>query len=288
MTTTKVQLRTTDEFMADYAPVYQPLYPLLMGKSQSYSEEVGKINFNRVTAVGDIRAKHITPKDTEIRQFAINEGKKVFKKYFLANQFTMSSLQDQSSTEDVVSQVLDEHQKQADELILLGEGTSVANVVNSGLYWSSDANYLLEGSTQILKANAYLPDLHAKLITSKIKADLVAGRKLVIFYGASMMPIVNGLYASSAQPFKSALQAVLGANYSMAELPADITPAGANGWMIVNLDQVKLHYTVLPVLKAQGVNDEKMYSWFNFMMGSMMLEVLASKAIIRQPTTFEP
>jgi hypothetical protein len=38
--------------------------------------------------------------------------------------------------------------------------------------------------------------------------------------------------------------------------------------MIVNLDQVKLHYTALPKLKAQGVNEEKMYSWHNFIMGS--------------------
>ena len=288
MGTNKVVLRTTEEFMADYTPVYQPMYPLLMGKSQSYSEVVGKINFNRVTAVGDIRAKHITPKDTEIRQFAVADGKKSFKKYFLANQFTMSALQDQSSTEDVVAQVLDEHQKQADEILLLGDGgTSGSDVVNNGLYWSADPNYVLETSKEIDNANAWLTDLHAQIVTSKIKADLVAGRKLVVFYGALMMPKVNGLYAASAMPFKGALQQVLGANYSIAELPADITPANANGWMIINLDQVKLHYVTLPQLKDQGVNDEKMYSWFNFMMGSMMLEVLASKAIIRQPVTFE-
>jgi hypothetical protein len=88
-------------------------------------------------------------------------------------------------------------------------------------------------------------------------------------------------------PFKSALGQVLGANYSIVEMPADVTPSGTNGWIIVNLDQVKLHYTVLPQLKAQGINEEKMYSWHNFLMGSMMLEVLASKAIVRQPVTFE-
>ncbi len=109
----------------------------------------------------------------------------------------------------------------------------------------------------------------------------------MIFYGSTMMPKVNGLYAASSMPFKTALAQVLGASYSIAELPSDVTPSGANGWMIVNLDQVKLHYTSLPQLKAQGVNDEKMYSWHNFVFGSMMLEVLASKAIIRQPVTFE-
>ncbi len=187
----------------------------------------------------------------------------------------------------MIAQVLDEHQRHADDLLLLGEGTSASNMINNGLFWSNDPNYVLESSVEVDNANAWLTDLHAKIVTSKIKADLVSGKKIVLFYGATMMPKVNGLYAASAMPFKSSLQQVLGSNYSIAELPADVTPSGANGWMIVNVDQVKLHYTTLPKLAAQGVNEEKMYSWHNFLAGSMMLEVLASKAIIRQPVTFE-
>ena len=285
--TDKIVLRTVEEFMSDYQPIYQPIYPLLLGKSQSYSEDVGKIDFKRADTVGDIRARHFTPKDTELKQIASKEGSKTFKKYFFANQYIQSNLQDSQGNEDVIAQVLDEHQRHADELLLLGEGTAGNNVVNNGLFWSADSNYVLESSAEVDNANAWLTDLHAKIVTSKIKADLVSGRKVVIFYGADMLPKVNGLYAASAQPFKSSLQAVLGANYSIAELPADVTPSSSNGWMIVNLDQVKLHYTTLPQLKAQGVNEEKMYTWHNFLMGSMMLEVLASKAIIRQPVTFE-
>lgn len=288
MSTNKIVLRTAEEFMQDYKPVYQPFFPLLLGgKSQSYSEEVGKIDFKRLEAMGDLRMKHITPKDTEIKQISAREGTKTFKKYFLANQYTQSELQDQQGIEDVIAQVLDENNKLADDLLLLGEGTSASTMINNGLYWSADANYVLESSIEIDNANAWLTDLHAQVITSKIKADLVAGRKLVVFYGSSMMPKVNGLYAASAMPFKAALQQVLGSNYSIAELPAEVTPSGANGWMIINLDQVKLHYTTLPKLKAQGVNEEKMYSWHNFLAGSMMVEVLASKGIIRQPVTFE-
>src|SRR4051812_26135560 len=133
MATNKVLLRTVDEFMADYTPVYQPIYPLLLGKSQAYAEEVGQVNFKRANTVGDIRAHHITPKDTEIRQIAVGESSKAFKKYFLANQFIQSLLQDQQGIEDVVAQVLDEHQKQMDELILLGEGTSNSTMFNNGL-----------------------------------------------------------------------------------------------------------------------------------------------------------
>jgi hypothetical protein len=79
----------------------------------------------------------------------------------------------------------------------------------------------------------------------------------------------------------------LGADFSLAKLPSQITPSGANGIIIANLDQVKLHYTALPQLQKQGTNDEKSYDWFNFLMGSNMLEVLAMGGIVRQPLTLE-
>lgn len=286
--TNKVALRTVEEFMADYTPVYQPIFPLfLQGKSQAYSQEVGKLDFKRLDAKGDLRLKHITPKDTEIKQIAAAESSKTFKKYFLANQYTQSELQDRKGIEDVIGQVLDENNKLADDLLLLGEGTSASTMINNGLYWSNDPNYVLENSIEIQNDNSWLTDLHAQVVTAKIKADTVSGRKVVFFYGATMLPKVSALYATSGRTFKAALAEVLGANYSIVELPADVTPANANGWIIANMDQIKLHYTVLPQLKAQGMNEEKMYTWHNFLAGSMMLEVLVSKAIIRQPCTFE-
>lgn len=285
--TNKVVLRTVEEFMQDYQPVYQPVYPLFLGKSQAYSEEVGKMDFKRVNTVGDIRAKHITPKDTEIKQIAANEGSKTFKKYFLANQFVQSALQDQRGLEDVVAQVLDEHQKQADELLLLGEGTSNSTMINNGLFHSNDANYVLENSVEVDTDADPLIDMHTKLMSNVLDSDVLAGRKALIFYGADALAKFNALYAAQPVPFKRVLSEVLGPNYSLVQLPAAVTPAASNGWIIANLDQVKLHYTTLPQLKDQGVNDEKMYAWFNFLMGSMMLEVLASGGIIRQPITFE-
>jgi hypothetical protein len=287
--TNKVALRTVEEFMTDYTPVYQPIFPLfLAGKSQAYSEEVGKMEFKRLDAKGDLRLKHITPKDSEIKQVAASESSKYFKKYFLANQYRQSELQDRKGIEDVVGQVLDENNKLADDLLLLGEGTSASTMINNGLYWSDDANYVLESSIEVAKASdgSHIVDLHAQVVTAKLKADLVSGKKIVFFYGSTMLPKVNSLYAASGRTFKAALAEVLGSSYEIAELPADVTPSGANGWIIVNMDQIKLHYTTVPVLKAQGVNEEMMYSWHNFLAGSMMLEVLVSKAIIRQPTTF--
>lgn len=289
MSTNKIALRTVEEFMSDYTPIYQPIYPLFLGKSQQYEAKAGKMDFRRVNTVGDIRAKHITPKDSELRQLAVMEGKKSFKKYFLANQFTLSEFQDREGVEEVVAQVLDEHQIQMDEMFLLGEGTSGSDVINNGLFWSADANYTLETSAEVQKDTdaVYLADLHAKVVTSAEKANQVAGRKIIMFYGSLILPLFNSLYPTGVKAFKIALAEVLGAGYSFVQMPTACTPSGANGWIVANLDQCKLHYSALPQLLDQGNNAEKMYLWFNFMMGSSMLEVLAKDAIIRQPATLE-
>lgn len=284
MNTNKIALRTVDEFMSDYTPIYQPLYPLFLGKSQSYATEVGKMDFRRVQTVGDVRAKHITPKDTEIQQIAVMEGKKTFKKYFLANQFTSSHVQDRQGWEEIIAQVLDEHQIQMDELFLFGEGSSNSTMLNNGLFWSNDPNYTLESSVEIALSDR-LYDLHAKVVSTAQKANQVAGRKVVIFYGSDILPLFNSVYETAVKPFKVALQEVLGSNYSLAEMPEASTPSGANGWIIANMEQTKLHYTILPKLLSQGSNEEKMYYWANFIMGSCMLEVLAKHGIIRQPAT---
>lgn len=287
MSTNKPVLKTVDQFMEDYTPVYQPIYPLFLGKSQAWSEEVGKMEMRRVTTVGDIRTKHITPKDTEIAQVNVTESKKTFKKYFLGNQFQLSEFQNSEGVADVIAQVLDEHQKQQDDLFLLGEGTSNSTMVNNGLFHSNDANYVLESSVEIDTDADPLLDMHTKIVTTATKANKIAGRKMLMVYGADALAKFNSLYASQPIPFKRTLSEVLGGNYSAVEMPADVTPSGTNGWIIANMDQIKLHYTVLPSLKKQGINDEKGYAWFNFLMGSMMLEVQALNGIIRQPCTFE-
>lgn len=283
MNTSNVALRTVEQFMADYTPIYQPVYPLLMGKSQSYSEQVGQLDFRRVQTVGDIRAKHVTPKDTTIRKIAVSESKKSFYKYFLANQYTISTLQDQQGTEEVVSMVLDEHQKQMDELVLFGEGTANNNVVNNGLFYSADPNFTEESSVSVASTDR-LYDLHNKVVANANKAEQLSGRKVIIFYGTNILPLYDSLYPEAVVAFKKALLDVLGADYSTFRMPPEITPS-AHGWMIVNLDQVKTHYTAVPSLKEQGTNSEMGYNWFNFLMGSTMVEVLAKNAIIKQPAT---
>lgn len=286
MSTNKIVLRETNEIMADYKPSYQPFWPILLGNSKSYPEVVGKVNFKRMEAVGNIRAQHYNPKDTHIHQIAAVEKSKIFKKYFFAAQFVQSTLQDRDQNEDVIKQVLDENNKFQDDLVLLGEGTSASDMVNNGLFWSNDANYLLESSTALASTDGHLPALHASVVAEKIKADSVSGQKVVVFYGSTMLAKLSGVYSTSSQPFRDVLQKSLGANYSIVELPSEVTPSGANGFMILTLDQILLHYTTPPKLDDQGVDARNKEVWHNFLMGSTMVEVLAYKGIIRQPHTF--
>lgn len=289
MPTNKVMLRSVEQFMADYVPTYTPIYTALLGNSQAYSEEAGKVSFNRLEAVGDLRAKHITPKDSVMQQISVIESSKTFKKYFLANQFVQSALQDNSRTEQVIAQVLDEHNKQMDDLLLLGEGTNANNVVNNGLFWSGDSNYTLESSVDYGDISADpLVDLHKQVMVTAQKAKQLDGQKLLMFYGSTLLPFYNSVYTATSMPFKTVLSQVLGSEFALAEMPSDTTPSGANGWICITLPQVKLHYTSLPKLAAQGVNDEKMYSWHNFLMGSCMVDVMALNGIIRQPAAYNP
>ncbi len=286
--TGKIVLRSADEFMADYVSKYRPIYPLFMSNSQSYALEVGKLNFKRMEAVGDIRNKHLTPKDSHIHQLSAVEKSKVFKLYPEASQFVQSNFQDKKQNEDLVKQFLDEHQRQYDEMFLLGDGTASNNVYNNGLFWSADANWTEEsGATVDGDGVDPLIDMHAKVMATAEDADLIAGRKVIIFYGEDILARYNGVYAATSMPFKKVLKETLESNFSLAKLPADITPANANGWIVANLDQCKLHHSLLPKLIDQGVNGEKMHSWHNFAFGSCMLEVLASGAVIKQPATID-
>jgi hypothetical protein len=285
--TNKIVLRDADQLMADYVSKYQPLYPLFMQGGVSYPMEVGKLNFKRMEAVGDIRSKHITPKDTHIHQLGAVEKSKSYKQYPLASQFVQSNFQDTRQNEDLVKQFLDEQEKQFDELFLLGDGTASNNVVNNGLFWSGDANWVENSSAEIDTDADQLIGLHAKVLEVAEDADLVSGRKIILFYGDTVMAAYNSVYAASSRAFKAVLREALEKNFSLGRIPAAITPAGAAGFIIANLDQVKMHHQGVPKLLAQGVNEEKMHTWHNFVMGSTMLEVLASGSVIKQPLTFE-
>lgn len=284
MSTQKIVLKSTEELNLGYTPTYQPLWPLVMAGAQTnqYAPQVGQVTYKKLEAVGDIRAKHITPKDTEMALIAAGESSKAFKKYFLGNRFVTSNFQDQQGVEDVIGEVLDEQNKQLDDLLLLGEGSAANNVVNNGLYWSGDPNYTLESSAAI-SATDRLYDLHSKVMVTAAKADQIAGQKMLIMYG-NVKPLLNSLFPSVAASFRQKLVESL-PGYDIVEMPDAVTPSSSNGWIIVNKGQIKVNYTAVPQLSGRGFNEEEQYYWFNFLMGSLMVDVKVANGIIRQPTT---
>jgi len=287
--TNKIALRSIEEFMTGYKPAYRSIMPLFLGNAVKYSVEVGKVDFKRAETIGDLEAKIVSPKDSELHMIGSKESTKTFKKYFLGAKYVQSNLQDTKGYEDVVAQVLDQHNKQSDALMLTGGGTSDGSVLNNGLFYSGDDNHVTNSSYEVQKdANGeHLADLYAKVMQLLLEADQVDGRKLVMFYGANVTAKVTGMFGLTNVPFTKALQDGMPAGYSQAIMPSAITPASSHGLLLVNLDQVKLHYSLLPGIFGQGVNEEDMYAWTNFLMGSSMLEVLASGAVTKQPLTFE-
>ena len=287
--TNKIVQKSIEQFLNDYTPTYNPIMPLFMDNAVQYEQAVGEQKLTRLTAVGDLRSKFHGPKDTELHQLGAKSGSKTFAKYFFASQFVNSELQDSQGLESVQGEVLDEHNKQADELLMLEEGTAANNVKNNGLYWSADPNYILETSVQVAKATngTHFAGLYALIASELQKADdLADGKKIVLLYGDAMIAKYNGLLPDTNSPFPKVLADGL-TDVEFVKVPTSIVPAGASGFIIVNMAKKKLHYILLPTIKAQGVNEEKMYAWYNFLMGSSMMEVLSYGGIIRQPVTFE-
>lgn len=286
--TNLIQLRSVEQFNAAYKPSYNPILPLFIrANAVKYAVEAGKVNFTAVETIGDLENKFLGPKDTELHQIGAREGSKTFKKAFFASQYRQSAFQSNRGFEDVVAQVLDTHNKQADKMFLTGEGTANNNVVNNGLFYSSDPNYVSQSSLQIAKdaGGNHLAALYAQMVSDIQTAQEVDGELLVMMYGATSIAKFNGLFPTNSNPFAKVINDAL-ETVSFAKVPAAMNLSGS-GYIIVNLDQTRLHYTQLPQIRAQGVNEEKEYAWTNFLMGNTMLEVQAPGAVYKQPLTYE-
>lgn len=286
MATNKLIVNSTEEFMAAYRPKYNPLYGLLLARSKQYPLEMGSVKMTKSTAVGDIRAKRITPKDNILSQITVSSGSKSFKKYAFGNQYIQSEFQEAGDIDGIVAQVLDEHQKQFDEITLLGDGTAANNVINNGLYWSGDANYVLNSSAAISASPNAQTSLYAKIQEVLSAAREVSGPKAIVLYGATTLSTYDSLMPDAETSFKSVLKDGLEVSETVIRMPKDITPSSSNGFIVISLDEVMFHYLTLPKVLNNGVNEEKLHSWHNFVIGSSMVEVEAPGAIIRQPLTF--
>jgi len=278
--TNKIVFRSVEEFMNNvYTPRYTPLMALFLDGAKQHEAAVGEAKYNQISAMGDIRNRNVGPKDTELYQIGASASGKSFKKYFLGSQFIQSELQDRDGYEDVVAEALDEHNKHNDEIFFGGDGQ------NNGLLVSSDANFTLRVSA----AATTLDALYSEIIAEALVANEIEGRKVLLYFGDTMSARFNSLFTETKAPFSAALsEADAMAGYDFIKVPTAQLPASlaGGGFAIVNMDKIQVHYMMLPEVNNQGTNEEKNYTWTNFLQGSSMVDVKTKDAIIVQPLTF--
>lgn len=282
--TNLIVFRSVEEFMSGFTPRYTSLMALFLDGARQHEAKVGEAKYSQVSAMGDIRSRRITPKDTELHQIGAGPGSKSFKKYFLGSQYIQSNLQDRQGYEDVVAEALDEHNKHNDEIFLGGDGQ------NNGLLVSSDPNFTLRSSVQIAAGTdgTHLDALYSKIIEQMLIANEIEGRKVLLYFGDTMSGKMNALFGETKVAFSSVLSdADAMANTDLIKVPTAVLPASlTGGFAIVNMDKIQVHYMLLPEVNAQGTNEEKNYAWTRFLQGSSMVDVKTKDGIIVQPLTF--
>lgn len=277
--TNKIVFRSVEEFMGGFTPRYTSIMARFLDGAKQHEAAVGEAKYSQVSAMGDIRSRVVTPKDTELHQIGAGPSSKAFKKYFLGSQYIQSNLQDRQGYEDVVAEALDEHNKHNDEIFLGGDGQ------NNGLLVSSDPNFTLRSSA----AATTLDALYSEIIAEALVANEIDGQKMLLYFGDTMSARFNALFADTNRAFSSVLlEAEAMEGYEIAKVPTSVLPASLSGggFAIVNMGKIQVHYMLLPEVNNQGVNEEKNYAWTNFLQGSSMVDVKTKDAIIVQPLTF--
>jgi hypothetical protein len=278
MSTGYPNVKSTTEFLKDYVPTYKPIFPLFLTKGKKHAEEIGQAISKRYEAVGDYRMAQITPKDTLLRTIGCGERSKTFKKLFLMNQFELSGLQSQDAQSEIVKQVLDEGSKQFDEGLWLGGGTSDATVVNDGIFWTLDANrQTLVTADHSALSTTLMSALLGTILSSWDTANQIAGEKILIPYGdvkSKMFEILSGS--------TTLMKACEENGVKLAMVPDALIPASNHGILIINLDQVVVHYTAIPKLDDTGFERKSKVFWTNFLQGNTMVDILVYGGIMKQ------
>lgn len=277
--TNKIVFRSVEEFMAGFTPRYTPLMGLFLDGARQHETAVGEAKYSKIEAMGDIRSRVVTPKDTELHQIGAGSSSKAYKKYFLGSQYIQSNLQDRQGYEDVVSEALDEHNKHNDEIFLSGDGQ------NNGLLVSSDPNFTLRTAPGNITT---LDALYNEVVAEALVANEIEGRKVLLYFGDTMSTRFNALFADTNRAFSAVLgEAEALSEYDFIKVPTSVLPASlTNGFAIVNMGKIQVHYMLLPEVNNQGTNEEKNYAWTNFLQGSSMVDVKVKDGIIVQPLTF--
>ena len=187
------------------------------------------------------------------------------------------------------NQILRQLSIQFDKSAFGGEGG------NNGLIVSSDANVHVPSSAEIpvVSGNGFNQIQKIKEVATNLNLlvnTYTASNNLsVFFYGAALLAFLgkitegqeNDVLFHIRQAFKN--KNVNFVELSSLSLPSSIT---TNGIIVASNDLVEVEHCGLPIIEAQGVNEEKNYYYANYRLGSVQIKPEVKGSIIRQAITF--
>lgn len=277
--TNKPVIKTSEEFAEGYSPVYSPIYPLFLSGAHAvaYERVEGKHTVKGVEALGDMFAKKFTAKDTLKHQLHGKATSFQFDKNFYLAEYKTGKNQSTEGDQSLVNEFLDNQNVLLDQLLLFGDEG------NQGLYTNNSSNYVTEGAiANIDPANKR--EFFEAITATADEADKLAGSKILMLYGETTRKLWRaGLFETGVASVRDRLMTALGPEYTPIVLPSQVTPM-AEGWMIINLNQIKVHHHGAPWMEP-GEDASARKRFVHFLIGSVGVELKQVGAIIKQEVT---
>lgn len=187
------------------------------------------------------------------------------------------------------NQILRQLSIQFDQMAFGGEGGNV------GLIAGSDSNIHTPSSAEIpaISGNGFNQIQEIKEVATNLNIlvnNYTASDNLsVFFYGSALLSFLgkitegqeNDVSYHIRQAFKN--KKVNFIELSSLSLPSSIT---TNGIIVASNDLVEVEHCGLPIIEAQGINEEKNYYYANYRLGSVQIKPEVKGAVIRQEITF--
>lgn len=186
-------------------------------------------------------------------------------------------------------QILRQLSIQFDQMAFGGEGGNVGLIAgsNSNIETPSSAEIPAvsgNGFNQIQKIKEVATNLNI-LVNNFTASDNLS----VFFYGSALLSFLgkitegqeNDVSYHIRQAFKN--KNVNFVELSSLSLPSSIT---TNGIIVASNDLVEVEHCGLPIIEAQGINEEKNYYYSNYRLGSVQIKPEVKGAVIRQAITF--
>lgn len=278
--TNKPILRTAEEFAGQYTPVYPAIYPMFLsgGQAKPYERVEGTQKVKGVEAIGDMIAKKFSSKDTMIHQLHGKAKEFVFDKNFYLAEYKTGINQSTEGDPQLVQEFLDNQNLKLDQLLLFGDEG------NQGLYTNNSANYVTESAISSIDPT----DKHAffeAIMASAEEADKNAGSKVLMLYGEMTRRLWRaGLFETGQASVQSNLMTALGSEYTPVLMPAQVTPSSVEGWLIINMNKIRVHHHGAPWMEM-GEDAPRRLRYTHFLIGSVGVELLHNGAILKQAVT---